>query len=151
MELSTGLAYKGSFDTFPRDAKIADVATIDGRLYIWRGDEWESVEEIPEKYKRKENITKKLKPRICTNCGAPLKGLKCEYCGTEYDGFIDAENLKQKIEIENKIIDNQSRMNELRLKIAQNQQAAILQQILGYGISYNTVIRAFEDFWGNET
>lgn len=20
----------------------------------------------------------------CVNCGAPLKGLKCEYCGTEY-------------------------------------------------------------------
>ena len=24
------------------------------------------------------------KPRVCTQCGAPLHGHKCEYCGTEY-------------------------------------------------------------------
>ena len=161
MELSTGLAYKGSFDTFPRDEKIADVAIIDGRLYIWRGDEWESIEEIPEKYKSKENITEKLKPRICTNCGAPLKGLKCEYCGTEYEGisdkteidrWIDTDGvLHRKAYIENEIDELKQRQNELKFQLAQNQQAAILQQILGYGISYNTVIRAFGDFWGNET
>lgn len=27
-----------------------------------------------------------LKPN-CKNCGAPLHGLKCEYCGTEYHVF----------------------------------------------------------------
>lgn len=26
----------------------------------------------------------KIKPN-CVNCGAPLHGCKCEYCGTEYD------------------------------------------------------------------
>lgn len=26
----------------------------------------------------------KVKPN-CVNCGAPLHGCKCEYCGTEYD------------------------------------------------------------------
>lgn len=25
-----------------------------------------------------------LKAQICTQCGAPLRGRKCEYCGTEF-------------------------------------------------------------------
>lgn len=31
--------------------------------------------------------------RNCINCGAPLRGRKCDYCGTEYteDGNIQAE------------------------------------------------------------
>lgn len=28
----------------------------------------------------------KIKPKAtCVNCGAPLHGFKCEYCGTEYE------------------------------------------------------------------
>lgn len=27
----------------------------------------------------------------CVNCGAPLKGLKCEYCGTEYNDVINTD------------------------------------------------------------
>ena len=25
-------------------------------------------------------------PKNCINCGAPLRGGKCDYCGTEYNG-----------------------------------------------------------------
>lgn len=32
----------------------------------------------------------------CKNCGAPLHGGKCEYCGTEYD-LISIEPIKPKI------------------------------------------------------
>ena len=33
-----------------------------------------------------ENKTVKMKPKgSCVNCGAPLNGFKCEYCGTEYE------------------------------------------------------------------
>ena len=32
-----------------------------------------------------EMATKKPKPHTCTQCGAPLKDGKCEYCGTEYN------------------------------------------------------------------
>lgn len=28
--------------------------------------------------------SEELRARICTQCGAPLHGHKCEYCGTEY-------------------------------------------------------------------
>ena len=28
--------------------------------------------------------TPEKKPRVCTQCGAPLHGDKCEYCNTEY-------------------------------------------------------------------
>lgn len=34
----------------------------------------------------------KVKPN-CVNCGAPLHGCKCEYCGTEYD-FDDIIKVK---------------------------------------------------------
>lgn len=29
-------------------------------------------------------ITQKRRPRLCTQCGAPMHGEICEYCGTEY-------------------------------------------------------------------
>lgn len=34
-----------------------------------------------------------MKPKNCISCGAPLRGAKCGYCGTEYsaDGAISAE------------------------------------------------------------
>lgn len=25
-----------------------------------------------------------MQPRVCVNCGAPLEGSKCEYCGSVY-------------------------------------------------------------------
>ncbi len=32
------------------------------------------------------------RPRVCSQCGAPLHGHTCEYCGTEYND--DHENRK---------------------------------------------------------
>lgn len=29
-------------------------------------------------------IDPEKKPRVCSQCGAPLHGNKCEYCNTEY-------------------------------------------------------------------
>lgn len=31
-----------------------------------------------------KTIALRKKPRMCTQCGAPLHGDKCEYCRTEY-------------------------------------------------------------------
>ena len=31
-----------------------------------------------------KEIEPKKKPRVCSQCGAPLHGDKCEYCKTEY-------------------------------------------------------------------
>ena len=31
-----------------------------------------------------KKIALRKKPRLCTQCGAPLHGDKCEYCRTEY-------------------------------------------------------------------
>jgi hypothetical protein len=30
------------------------------------------------------NTNKPLQPQICTQCGAPLNGNRCDYCGTKY-------------------------------------------------------------------
>ena len=41
---------------------------------------------IGEKCRRlNEMATKTPKPHTCSQCGAPLKDGKCEYCGTEYN------------------------------------------------------------------
>ena len=37
-------------------------------------------------------ITPEKRPRVCSQCGAPLHGHICEYCGTEYND--DHENRK---------------------------------------------------------
>ena len=31
-----------------------------------------------------KTIALRKKPRVCSQCGAPLHGHTCEYCGTEY-------------------------------------------------------------------
>lgn len=31
-----------------------------------------------------KTIALRKKPRVCSQCGAPLHGHKCDYCGTEY-------------------------------------------------------------------
>ena len=33
----------------------------------------------------KRRVKPKEKPHICTQCGAPLKDGKCEYCGMDYN------------------------------------------------------------------
>ena len=38
----------------------------------------------------------------CVNCGAPLEGLKCEYCGTEY---LDKNTIRADFSDENMIGD----------------------------------------------
>lgn len=35
----------------------------------------------------------------CKNCGAPLKDMKCEYCGTEYDYIPSIDSMEQVIKI----------------------------------------------------
>ncbi len=37
-------------------------------------------------------------PTNCVNCGAPLTGSKCQYCGTEYGDASDSVK-KQKAEL----------------------------------------------------
>lgn len=35
----------------------------------------------------------------CKNCGAPLKDMKCEYCGTEYDYIPSIGSMERVIKI----------------------------------------------------
>lgn len=64
---------------FPDDPKTGDIVMKGNDIYAYLGDRWENIgtsgcEETP----------KEPKPMICTRCGAPMNGHKCEYCGTEY-------------------------------------------------------------------
>lgn len=40
---------------------------------------------IGYKAKQLNKIFSKARPRHCSQCGAPLKDGKCEYCGTDYN------------------------------------------------------------------
>lgn len=40
---------------------------------------------IGYKFKKLEEISRKEKRHTCSQCGAPLKDGKCEYCGTNYN------------------------------------------------------------------
>ena len=51
-----------------------------------------------------------LEPFTCPNCGAPLKGLRCEYCGTEFFYQKDQSDL---IQVKLHLFDEQRRMNDL--------------------------------------
>jgi hypothetical protein len=35
----------------------------------------------------------------CKNCGAPLVGNRCEYCGTEYEYIMELDSFEQVIEL----------------------------------------------------
>lgn len=81
----------------------------------------------------------KEKP-TCINCGAPLKGLKCEYCGTEYENVFDKTEIDQwadkdgvlhrKVYIEHEINNLKQRQNELKFQIAHNECMARMRQTM---------------------
>lgn len=73
------MTFIGSFDSLPQGS-YGDICVVDGTQYICTGTSWEPFGEIEEKPVQKIEY----KPRFCTQCAAPLSGIKCEYCGTVY-------------------------------------------------------------------
>lgn len=62
----------------------------------------------------------------CKNCGAPLNGNRCEYCGTEY-----VDNSKELAKLEAELKKSEAELRMAELEIAQQQQFAELYALLG--------------------
>ena len=58
-------------------------------LHIYTRGGWQKIAEFPAS--PISNITK------CQNCGAPIKGPKCEYCDTIHYGNIDNHKIDNSI------------------------------------------------------
>lgn len=59
------------------------IAIDNGVIKVYNGKSWEIVK---EDCKNDTNTPKKIVPKICSQCGAPIKidNTTCEYCGTKY-------------------------------------------------------------------
>ena len=84
-DLSCGLIFRGLCIELPEIGSNGDIWHCKGKDYVWH-DGWlmlgDSIHKETGGVTRQ--ICKDIEPRICSRCGAPLKGHKCEYCGTEY-------------------------------------------------------------------
>ena len=83
MNIESSLIYRGS-GPLPLEGNLGDVRCYSGATYIWTGDKWEDVGEYKAKGGHEDTTNKKLRPKLCLRCGAPLHGGKCGYCDTEY-------------------------------------------------------------------
>ena len=50
----------------------------------------------------------------CKNCGAPLRGLRCEYCGTEYEDRREKDFIVEEIYADDKLIFSTTHEVELK-------------------------------------
>lgn len=87
---NTMLMYKGHtvVDYAKKNPAIGEVCLKDNKVFMYDSKEgWVSIEPISSSVPLYYTDFKprKLKRRICSACGAPLHGLICEYCGTEYE------------------------------------------------------------------
>ena len=73
--LNTSINYRGEYETLPTTGKYGDLIYYDGVYYVCGGNDWDPVNDIKQTH---------IDPQICSRCGAPLHGNRCEYCETEY-------------------------------------------------------------------
>ena len=74
----------GRFNTLPKEANIGDLCEINGDYYVCN-DKWIDIGATATQPDYPTTATvEKMKPRLCTQCGAPLHSNKCRFCDTEY-------------------------------------------------------------------
>ena len=74
--------FLGEYDS-TLEYDIDDMCIINGEVYIYTTKTTtEPIATTLPFYTY--TIEKEFKPRICKQCGAPLYGNVCEYCGTRY-------------------------------------------------------------------
>lgn len=82
--ITTSFMYRGVCQELPKIGSIGDICLCEDNEYVWVNSEWLPLGEIDKPLEDKPIVAK-----ICSRCGAPLKGHKCEYCGTEYGQIGD--------------------------------------------------------------
>lgn len=83
--INPGFYFLGSVRELPKKANVGDLVIKDGGdIYAYAGSEWINIGD-PGEEKEQEPVVKMLTPKLCTQCGAPLKNSrKCIYCDTEF-------------------------------------------------------------------
>ena len=71
--------YYTNFKSFPIKPGNGDVCRVNDEMYVYDNG-WHTISE-----RKQETVKIIARPKICTQCGATLKGYKCENCGTEYE------------------------------------------------------------------
>lgn len=72
---------------FPKEPYDGDLffQTDTQKIFMYRDPTSDWVELFPSpSSSHQETSIRLLTAQICTQCGAPLRGNRCEYCGTEY-------------------------------------------------------------------
>ena len=128
---------EGFLDTFldingkKRQVNLGDMVLDKlGRSFVYTGYEhgWALIEPYNSPVKEEKVVVPKM--TNCPNCGAPIKGHKCEYCDTVFD-----RNAVKYEEVMNKFYSYRTDELEQRLRKAQmdianaNQSAYLLQQM----------------------
>lgn len=108
---------KPTRDDIPKGSLFLEVDTQ--ALYCWNSKCWTLQDTLNRMIEGEIKEAKKLiddapeisipKPLLCPNCGAPLHGHICEYCGTE---FIQAPN-NRLIEMKPHLFDEQRELNDI--------------------------------------
>lgn len=81
-DISTSFMYRGICQELPKIGSLGDIWLCEGNEYAWVGGEWLPLGKTTDD--SDVSFGGEMTAKICTRCGAPLKGHKCEYCGTEY-------------------------------------------------------------------
>ena len=74
--ISSAITFRGETDGLPECADRGDCVVYQGDCYVYIDNEWVLMSSASE--------DEKEIPTNCPNCGAPLHGRVCEYCGTEF-------------------------------------------------------------------
>lgn len=76
--------YKGCVDELPKDAMVGDIVEFEGDTYLYYDGKFEKV-----RYVDRLSEPQNMRPLVCERCGAPLRGNKCDYCGSVYGRSLD--------------------------------------------------------------
>ena len=98
-----------------------DAKTYESAVQMWCDAQAGTVEEV--------QTISSVHALTCENCGAPLKGYTCEYCGTEHIAeFVVQEEIKEQ---KAKRYELEMKAKTARLEAAMQEQTARLYELMG--------------------
>ena len=86
-DIRTMLVFKGACNSkleLPINASTGDIYAVGDDTYLYDGNNWNDIGNVINGQPKES--PQKIVPRICSQCGAPVKSsrLTCDYCGVKY-------------------------------------------------------------------
>ena len=76
--------YIGTVNKFPTKARCGDIYFCNGKHYVYDNAIWVQLDTDNKSERLDTDNKSERHPKICKQCGAPLSGNECKYCGTKY-------------------------------------------------------------------